>query len=127
MESYTMTLKFTGGGAKLLLTKGGDELLRAALPSPARLWTGKPAKALLEALAIWLDATLRVVLSVVEPADGFSLELTDELGTGLRTLFYEVVTVEPRPRRRHRRLRGVGNFRDLHQLCLLDRLTGGGR
>ena len=125
MEPYTMTMEFTGSGAKLLLTKGDDELLRAALPSPARLWTGKPAKALLEGLAIWLDATLRVVLSVVEPADGFTLELTDELGTGLRTLFYEVVTVEPR--RRRRRLRGVGNFRDLHQLCLLDRLTGGGR
>ena len=125
MEQYMMTMEFTGSGARLLLTKGDDELLRAALPSPARFWTGKPAKALLESLAIWLDTTLRVVLSVVEPADGFSLELTDETGTGLRTLFYEVVTVEP-GRRRRTRLRGVGNFRDLHQLRLLD-LTGGGR
>jgi hypothetical protein len=120
-----MMMEFTGSGAKLLLTKGDDELLRASLPSPARFWSGKPARALLESLAIWLDTTLRVVLSVVEPADGFSLELTDETGTGLRTVFYEVVAVDPK-RRRRKRLRGVGNFRDLHQLCLLD-LTGGGR
>lgn len=125
MEPYTMTMEFTGSGARLLLTKGADELLCASLPSPARFWTGKPAKALLESLAIWLDTTLHVVLSVVEPADGFSLELTDEGGTGLRTVFFEVATVEP-GRRRRKRLRGVGNFRDLHQLRLLD-LAGGGR
>jgi hypothetical protein len=108
------------------LTKGDEELLRASLPPPAVFWSGKPAKALLESLAIWLDTSLRVVLSANEPASGFSLELTDEVGTGLRTVFYEVVVVE-HARRRPARLRGVADFREVHQLCLLDRLSRGGR
>jgi hypothetical protein len=106
--------------------RGEDELLRASLPPPARFWTGKPAKALLESLAIWLDAQLRVVFDAKDPADGCALELTDEIGTGHRTLFYEVVPIERR-RRRPARLRGVGDFKDVHQLCLLDRLSGDGR
>lgn len=111
---------------RLSLTRGNDELLRACLPPPCQFWTGKPAKALLESLAIWLDAQLRVVLDAKDPADGFSLELTDEIGTGHHTLFYDVVTVERR-RRRPARLRGIGDFRDVHQLRLFDRLSGGGR
>lgn len=126
MEQYTMVFKLDPDRVRLTLMRGEDELLRACLPPPDQFWTGKPAKALLESLAIWLDARLRVVLDAKDPADGFSLELTDEVGTGHRTLFYEVVTVE-RARRRPSRLRGVGDFRDVHQLCLLDRLSGGGR
>jgi hypothetical protein len=126
MEPYTMAFKLDRDRVRLVLTHQGDELLRACLPPPAQFWTGKPARALLESLAIWLDAKLRVVLSADDPADGFSLELTDEIGTGHRTLFYDVVTVE-RARRRPSRLRGVGDFRDVHQLCLLDRLSGGGQ
>jgi len=64
------------------------------------------------------------VFAAADPADGWSLELTDELGMGCRTLFYEVFPVEPR-RLRRRRLGGVGDFRDVHQLCLLDLLTAG--
>ena len=126
MEPYTMAFKLDRDRVRLVLTHEGNELLRACLPPPDQFWTGKPAKALLESLAIWLDAKLRVVLSADDPAAGFSLELTDEVGTGHRTLFYEVVTVE-RARRRPARLRGVGDFRDVHQLCLLDRLSGGGK
>jgi hypothetical protein len=46
-----------------------------------------------------------------------SLELTDESGTGLRTPFYEVVTVERLGDRHH----------DSTQLGLFDLLAGGGR
>jgi len=126
MESYTIAFRLGNGQVRLSLMRGEDELLRARLPPPDQFWTGKPAKALLESLAIWLDARLRVVLDAKDPADGFCLELTDELGIGQRTLFYEVVTVE-RARRRPSRLRGVGDFKDVRQLCLLDRLTRGGR
>ncbi len=122
MEQYTVALKLSGSKVKVLLIKGQDELLRAVLPPPAKFWTGKPAKALLEALAIWLDADLRVVLDAEDPDFGFSTELTDELGTGCRTVFYEVVPVA---RRRRRRLPGIGNFRDAHQLCLLAPSAGG--
>lgn len=126
MEHYTMAFRLDRDRVRLTLMQGEEELLRASLPPPARFWTGKPARALLESLALWLDARLRVVLDARDPADGFCLELTDELGTGNRTLFYDVVPVERR-RRRPARLRGVGDFRDVHQLCLLERLTGGNR
>lgn len=126
MEQYTMAFRLDHDRVRLTLMKGEDELLRASLPPPAQFWSGKPAKALLESLAIWLDAQLHVVLDAKDPADGFSLELTDEIGIGHHTLFYDVVAVERR-RRRPARLRGVGDFRDVHQLCLLDRISGGGR
>jgi hypothetical protein len=128
MEPCTLAFKLDRDRVRLLLTMGDDELLRASLPTPATFWSGKPAKALLESLSIWLDTSLRVVLSADEPAAGFSLALTDELGTGLRTVFYEVVVAERAPRRRVR-LGGPGSaaeFRDVRQLCLLDR-RGGGR
>lgn len=123
---YRMIFKLGRDRVRLLLMQGEQELLRASLPPPARFWSSKAAPALLESLAIWLDTSLRVVLAAADPADGWSLELTDELGIGCRTMFYEVVAVEPK-RARRRRLRGVGDFRDVHQLCLLDRLTRGGR
>jgi hypothetical protein len=122
---YTMAFKLDRDRVRLVLIQGEQELLRASLPPPARFWSGnKAVKALLESLALWLDTRLRVVFAAADPADGWSLELTDELGIGCRTLFYEVFPVEPR-RLRRRRLGGVGDFRDVHQLCLLDLLTGG--
>jgi hypothetical protein len=126
MEPYTMVFRLDRDQVRLALMREDDELLRARLPPPCQFWTGKSAKALLESLAIWLDAQLRAVFDAADPADGFSLELTDEAGTGLHTLFYDVVPIERR-RRRPSRLRGVGDFRDVHALCLLGRLSGGGR
>lgn len=126
MEHYTMAFRLDRDRVRLTLRMGEDELLRASLPPPARFWSAKPARALLESLALWLNAQLHVVLDAKDPADGFSLELTDELGIGQHTLFYDVVPVERRLRLR-RRLRGLGDFRDVHQLCLLDRITGGDR
>ena len=120
-----MVFKLDQDRVRLILVQGERELLRASLPPPASFWAGKPAKALLESLAIWLDTSLRVVFAAAAPADGWSLELTDELGTGCRTVFYEVVPAPVRGGRQ--RLRGVDDFRDLHQLCLIDRVAGAGR
>ena len=98
MPSYTMLISLRRSKTHLRLMAGQQLMLRATLPPPARFWTGKPVKALLESLAIWLDTQLHVVLDADERADGFTLELTDETGTGLRTLFYDVQCRE-RPRR----------------------------
>jgi hypothetical protein len=100
MQSYTMMVSLRRSKVHLRLLEGQRLMLRATLPTPAQFWTGKPVKALLESLAIWLDTQVRVVLDAEDIADGFTLELTDELGTGLRTLFYNVeVVIERRPRR----------------------------
>ncbi len=98
MPSYTMLISVRRSKTHLRLMAGEQLMLRATLPPPASFWTGKPVKALLESLAIWLDTHLHVVLDAAERADGFTLELTDETGTGLRTLFYDVECRE-RPRR----------------------------
>lgn len=121
----TMAFKLDRDRVRLVLVQGERELLRASLPPPAQHWSAQPAKALLEGLATWLDTSLRVVFAAADPADGWSLALTDELGVGCRTVFYEVVPVPERGRLQ--RLRGVDDFRDLRQLCLLDRIAGGGR
>jgi hypothetical protein len=99
MQSYTMLISLRRTKTHLRLMAGQQLMLRATLPPPAQFWTGKPVKALLESLAIWLDTHIHVVLDAEERADGFTLELTDETGTGLRTLFYDVESHE-RPRRR---------------------------
>jgi hypothetical protein len=126
MEQYTLAFRLDPDRVRLTLMSGDEELLRASLPPPAQFWTGKPVKALLESLAIWMDAQLRVVLDANDPADGWPLELTDEMGTGNHTLYYDVITVERR-RRRSGRVRRLGSFRDMRQLCLIERLAEGGR
>ncbi len=68
---YTMAFKLDRDRVRLVLVQKGDqELLRASLPLPDRFWSDKPAKALLESLALWLGTRLRVVFSAAEPADG---------------------------------------------------------
>jgi hypothetical protein len=104
MQSYTMLISLRRTKTHLRLIAGQQLMLRAILPPPAQFWTGKPVKALLESLAIWLDTPIHVVLDAEERADGFTLELTDETGTGLRTLFYDVECQKRRRRRRQVRL-----------------------
>ena len=103
MQSYTMMISLRRSKTHLRLLEGQQLVLRATLPAPAQFWTGKPVKALLESLAIWLDTQVHVVLDAEDKADGFTLELTDETGTGLRTLFYDVQHIERPPRRGHTR------------------------
>src|SRR5260221_115732 len=81
----------------------------------------RAAARLAAALAVWRDPTLRVALSVDAKDAGFCLGLTDELGVGMRSVYYEVEVIEPeavRRRRRGIRIPGVGDFRDLRQLRL---------
>ena len=79
------------------------------------------APVLLEALALWLDVTLPVVLSVVDRDAPSCLGLTDELGVGRQSIYYRVEVSSPAGRRRGTRIRGVGDFDDLRQLRLVPR------
>lgn len=126
MEPYTMAFKLDPDRVQLTLRRRRAELLRASLPPPSRFWTAQPAKALMNSLANWLDAPLRVVLDAKDPGDGCSLALIAEIGTGLHTPSHDAASVGRR-RRRAAYLRGVGDFREFDQLCALDRLSGGGR
>lgn len=124
MSEYTVTMSFSGVRSRILLMAGTDEVLRAVLPPHRQVRHPQAALSFLEALALWLDQRLRVVVSAAD-VDATSLfGLTDDLGSPGRGVYYEVEVAEPKPRRRGRKLAGVGEFRDLRQLSLL---SGGRR
>jgi hypothetical protein len=127
MERFTMAIKTDRDRVRVALTLGSDELMRACLPPPASVSVAKPARALIESLALWMNEPLRVVLHADDLVHGFSLDLTDEPETGRRTALYEVVAVERVHQRRRRviRLRDGGDFRDVLQLRLFDLAAGG--
>ncbi len=120
MESYTVVLSPSVMRTRVLVARGPDELLRACLPPPSQVHHERAMPAFLEGLALLLDASLRVVLSVDAPQAAFCLGLTDELGLGQRSLYYDVQVVGRRVRRRRgSRIRGLGNFADLRPLRLV--------
>ena len=118
MDSYRLLLSPSSKWTKVLLTHGPDEVLKALLPPPAQVRHERAATTLIEALSLWLDTTLPVVLSVDARDAGFCLGLTDEMGLGIRSVFYRVEVTEREDRRRRRGIRipGVGDFRDFRQL-----------
>jgi hypothetical protein len=96
----------------MLLTFGQDELMRAVLPSPLEAHP-RAAVILCEALSLWLEQPLSVVLYADVRDASYGLGLCDAFGFGQRSVHYEVDVVDPTRRRR-----GLGSFRDLRQLSL---------
>jgi hypothetical protein len=118
--TYTVIIVPSSSRTRVLVTAGSDELLRAVLPAPFQRHHERAVMTLLEGLAMWFNAKLRVVLSVDSKAAGCCLGLTDELGMGVRSLFFDVEVRERRMRRRRgQRIRGIGDFTDLRQLRLI--------
>jgi hypothetical protein len=120
MDSYRLLLSPSSKWTKVLLCHGPDEVLKALLPPPAQVRHERAATALIEALSLWLDTTLPVVLRVDARDASCCLGLTDEMGLGIRSVFYRVEVTEREDARRRRGIRipGVGDFRDLRQLRL---------
>jgi hypothetical protein len=117
--SYTVVIIPSPTRTRVLVSHGRDEVLRAILPPPSSVRHGRATTSFLEGLAQWFDAKLRVVLCVDERAAGSCLALTDELGVGLRSVYFDVEVHDRRARRRQgRRIRGMGDFHDLRQLHL---------
>jgi len=92
----------------------GDEILKARLPPAPRVHR-RAMKTLLEALALFCNARLYVVLSADAEAVSFDTGLLDDLGLGVDTLHYEL-EVHVHRGRRGQRLRGLGDFRDVRRL-----------
>lgn len=113
---YTVVMVPTTTGTSALVSHGPDELLRALLPAPSKVRHERAVTTFLEGVSLWLDAKLRVVLCVDARAAGFCLGLTDEMGRGIRSVFYEVEVRELEARhRREQRIRGIGDFAELRQ------------
>ena len=117
--NYTVVMIPSATRTRVLLCHGPDELLRAILPPPSQLRHGRGAITFLEGLALWLNVKLRVVLSVDERDAGLCLGLTDEMGIGLQSVYFDVEIHDRGARRRRgQRIRGIGDFADLRQLRL---------
>lgn len=118
--TYTVVVIPSSARTRVLLTSGPDELLRAVLPPPSQLQYERAAISFLESLALWVNAKLHVVLSVDAKEAGCCLGLTDELGVGIHSLFFDVEVRDRRARRRRgQRIRGIGDFADVRQLRLV--------
>jgi hypothetical protein len=116
---YTVVIIPSTTRTRVLVSHGPDELLRAILPPPSAVPYERAAIALLQGLSQWFDAKLRVVLSVDVREAGFCLGLTDEMGIGMCSVYFDVEVHDQRARRRRgQRIRGVGDFADLRQLYL---------
>jgi hypothetical protein len=110
-------VSLTERATRVLVTEpSGSEVLKAHFPSTCgahRLAT----RTLLEAVAHLCNARLHVVLSAESEAIGFAQGLVDGIGLGMDTVYYDVELL-PRGEGR-RRLRGLGDFRDLRGLRVI--------
>ena len=123
---YTVVMVPSATRTRVLLSHGTDELLRAILPPPSAVHHEQAALAFLQGLSLWLDAKVHVVLSVDEREAGFCLGLTDEMGLGMHSVYFDVEVHDRRARRRRgQRIRGIGDFADLRQLYMRWRAPDG--
>ncbi len=121
-EEFRLTIVPRQQETRILMTEGPDDVLVARLAPVTAAHHRWAAPMLLEAIALWQDRPLRVVLSAESEDYLYSLGLCDGLGLGVSSLHYVVDIVDPREARRGRRLRGVGDFRDARrQLQLVPR------
>lgn len=96
---------------------GRDEVMRAIL-GPTTASHPRAVSTLLEGLRLWHQQALSVVLCADVEASSSATKMLDDLGFGTRTVHYEVGVAFLDHQRRGRRIRGLGNFRELRQLCL---------
>jgi hypothetical protein len=103
-------------GTRILATRGTEEtLLKARLL--ARPQHPRALASLLEAIALWQGVTVRAALAVDERDPRWATEIWPESsGTPL----YSLDVVAERRRRRRDELGGLGDFRDLQKLLLVE-------
>ena len=115
MKPYTLMVSMAQSRTRLLLLDETDEIMRAELPAPPYVPRHPRAMTtMFEGLAMWLGCKLRVVVSADALGNSFCPELAGDLGVGVQSVFFDV-EIAP-PKRRGRRLKGVGHFSDLRQL-----------
>jgi len=115
MLQPTAFLKTGPISTKILVHINEDEVLKAILPTTSPHRRALPT--FFEALALWHQAPVHVVLSAAEADSWSRLGLVDELFVSVDTVHYTVELRHP-DRERPQRIRGLGSFTDLRQLVL---------
>jgi hypothetical protein len=118
MEPYTLLMMPSEQHTRLMLLQGSREQLRAVLPPLKHVRQPRAVGTLLEALALWADSRVRVVLCASATASTYWLGLTDARGGGARSVFYEVQVVAPQDKRRAAQVHAFGDFEELRQLSM---------
>jgi hypothetical protein len=118
MEPYTVLMMPSRQHTRLRVLQGASEQLRAVLPPLTHVRQPRAVPALLEALALWTDSRVRVVLCASATASMYWLGLTDARGCGARSVFYEVQVVAPQDKRRASQVHAFGDFEDMQQLSM---------
>jgi hypothetical protein len=98
----------------------GETILKARLlPAPAH---PRALPTLLEAIALWQGQQVRAALCAADQDGGSDSSLFREAFTDFGGPLYTLdwVPAPRRDRRRHRDLRGVGEFGDLRELVLFE-------
>jgi hypothetical protein len=93
-----LTMAPTARGTRVLMTRGRDTLLKGQLPPLEKVLHERAARALLEALSLWVDERLCVALYAENAESCFRFGLADELGVGARSVFYAIEMLAPRHR-----------------------------
>jgi hypothetical protein len=117
MKPYKLIVSAVRGRMRLLLLDESDEIMKADLPSGIYLRHPRALTTILEGLSMWLGTKLHVVVSADALDNSYCPELVDDLGGMAPSVFFEV-EIAPRVRRPGRRIKGVGQFRDLKQMHL---------
>lgn len=112
MPRLVVTFKSSRQNTRVLVTLGRQDVMRAVLPSPTHSHP-RAAESFLEAIALWFQRPLCVV--VYADAAGYSsaLKLCDGFGCGRQTPLFEVEVYDPAKRRQ-----SIGSMADLRQLAL---------
>jgi hypothetical protein len=113
-QPITVTIKASSSETALLVKQGPDELMIARL-GPGSFAHRRALPALMEALALWFQSRVCVVLCAQTEQAASSTGLVDGLGCGLDTLHFEVNVLLPGARRAGARLRGLGDLRELRR------------
>jgi hypothetical protein len=106
------TITATADETRILVQDASGDRLLARLPSLPCVSHPRALPCLIEALALWCGTKVPVVLYVDERFSWEDSGLSDALGFGIDTLFFEVevVPLEARSRRSAKRLSGLGSF-----------------
>jgi hypothetical protein len=110
-------LKTSPRSTRVLVRLGPDDVLKAILPPPSATPHRRALPTLFEAIALWHQAPVHVVISAAEVAAWCQHGLVDDLWESVDGVHYTVEVRYPDQGRR-RRIEGLGDFRDLRQLEL---------
>lgn len=110
-------LKTSPRSTRVLIRVGSDDVLKAILPPPSGTPHPRALSTFFEAIALWHQAPVRVVISAAEAAAWFQHGLVDDLWESVDGVHYTVEVRYP-DLDRPRRIEGLGDFRDLRQLVL---------